>query len=231
MRSLHPNTSCSHLLIREPGSKGSLMSALLHSKFSSEDVEVKARDRCYDGFLPIDLLQLKHSLFAGGWSELVQRELLVKPEAVGILLYDPDRDEVVMVRQFRVGLLDQTESPWLLELVAGMVGDGEELEQVAIRESREEADCTPTNLIRIGSYYSSPGASNEKVTLFCGRVDASAAGGVFGLAEEHEDIEVVVLPRANALAAVHDGSINNAMSIIALQWLELRGQEVLRRWK
>ena len=163
----------------------------LESNFEKQDFEVVSREKCYDGFLKLDLLRLRYRLFDGGWSEVLQRELLVKDQAVGILLFDPDRDEIVLVRQFRVGIIDENQSPWLLELVAGMVGDGEQLEQVAMREAGEESNCTPTDLIKMCDYYNSPGASNEKVTLFCGRVDAEGAKGVFGLAEEHEDIEVV----------------------------------------
>ena len=200
------------------------------NKFTLEDVEILSQKNCYTGFLNIEALRLKHRLFEGGWSEVLQRELLIKDEAVGILLFDSCRDEVVMVRQFRVGALDKQASPWMLELVAGMVKVGEGAEQVAIRESREESDCAPTELVKILEYFNSPGTSNEKVTLFCGRVDARSVGGVHGLTEEHEDIEVTVLPFEEALASVNSGLINNAMSIIALQWLELNKAELLEQW-
>ncbi len=202
----------------------------LETKFLKADFEVLSRENCHDGFLKLDRLRLRHRLFNGSWSEILQRELLVKDQAVGILLFDPERDEIVLVRQFRVGIMDESQSPWLLELVAGMVEDGEQLEQVAIREAVEESNCIPTDLIEICDYYNSPGASNEKVTLFCGRVDAEAAGGVFGLTKEHEDIEVVVFPHNEMLAAMESGSINNAMTIIALQWLQLHKQELLKLW-
>lgn len=202
----------------------------LETKFEKADIEVLSRENCHDGFLKLDRLRLRHRLFNGSWSEILQRELLIKDQAVGILLFDPERDEVVLVRQFRVGIMDESQSPWLLELVAGMVEDGEQLEQVAIREAGEESNCIPTDLIKICDYYNSPGASNEKVTLFCGRVDAEAAGGVFGLAKEHEDIEVVVFSHNEMLAAMESGSINNAMTIIALQWLQLHKQELLKLW-
>jgi len=202
----------------------------LETKFEKADIEVLSREKCHDGFLKLDRLRLRHRLFDGSWSEILQRELLVKDQAVGILLLDPERDEIVLVRQFRVGIIDESQSPWLLELVAGMVGDGEQLEQVAIREAGEESNCIPTDLIKICDYYNSPGASNEKVTLFCGRVDAEGAGGVFGLLAEHENIEVVVLSHNESLAAIDAGNINNAMTIIAVQWLQLHKQELLKLW-
>ncbi len=199
-------------------------------KFEKPDFEVISRERLHDGFLKLDRLVLRHRLFDGSWSEVLQRELLVKDQAVGILLFDPIRDELVLVRQFRAGIIDEDQNPWLLEIVAGMIGDGEQLDQVAIREAEEESNCMPADLIKICDYYNSPGASNEKVTIFCGRVDAEGAEGVFGLAEEHEDIEVVVFPATDVLAAIDAGTINNAMTIIAVQWLQLHKQELLKSW-
>ena len=159
------------------------------------------------------------------------RELILRPRAVGVLLFDPAQQQVVLVRQTRVGMLDEGQNPWLLELVAGMVESGEEPIEVAARESLEEANTKPQDLLQICEYYNSPGISNERITLFCGRVDATQAGGIFGLDAEHEDIEVVVLSLADALAKVASGEINNAMSIIALQWLQLNQPMLEESWK
>jgi ADP-ribose pyrophosphatase len=194
-------------------------------------IEVDQRETLFDSFLRVDRLKLRHSLFAGGWSELMTRELILRPRAVGVLLFDPAQQQVVLVRQIRVGMLDEGENPWLLELVAGMVESGEEPIEVAARESLEEANTKPQDLLQICEYYNSPGISNERITLFCGRVDATQAGGIFGLDAEHEDIEVVVLSLADALAKVASGEINNAMSIIALQWLQLNQPMLEESWK
>ena len=194
-------------------------------------IEVDQRETLFDSFLRVDRLKLRHSLFAGGWSELMTRELILRPRAVGVLLFDPVRQQVVLVRQIRVGMLDEGQHPWLLELVAGMVESGEEPIEVAARESLEEANTKPQDLLQICEYYNSPGISNERITLFCGRVDATQAGGIFGLDAEHEDIEVVVLSLADALAKVASGEINNAMSIIALQWLQLNQPMLEESWK
>ena len=194
-------------------------------------IEVDQRETLFDSFLRVDRLKLRHSLFAGGWSELMTRELILRPRAVGVLLFDPAQQQVVLVRQIRVGMLDEGQNPWLLELVAGMVESGEESIEVAARESLEEANTKPQDLLQICEYYNSPGISNERITLFCGRVDATQAGGIFGLDAEHEDIEVVVLSLADALAKVASGEINNAMSIIALQWLQLNQPMLEESWK
>ncbi len=194
-------------------------------------IEVDQRETLFDSFLRVDRLKLRHSLFAGGWSELMTRELILRPRVIGVLLFDPAQQQVVLVRQIRVGMLDEGQNPWLLELVAGMVESGEEPIEVAARESLEEANTKPQDLLQICEYYNSPGISNERITLFCGRVDATQAGGIFGLDAEHEDIEVVVLSLADALAKVASGEINNAMSIIALQWLQLNQPMLEESWK
>ena len=198
--------------------------------FKQSDVKVESRASVYKGFLKVDRLHLKHQLFGGGWSERLERDLLIKEQAVGVLLIDPEKDEVVMVRQFRVGMLWQPDSPWPLELVAGMVDNEEQLEAVALRETREETGLAASGLVKICDYFNSPGASTEKVTLFCAKVDARGAGGVHGLEQEHEDIKVIAIPRDQALQGVRSGAINNAMSVIALQWLELNQNTLDKSW-
>jgi ADP-ribose pyrophosphatase len=200
-------------------------------EFSNADVKVLERKECHRRFLRIDLLTLQHRRFEGGWVGPVVRELMIRRPAVGVLLYDPARDEIVLVRQFRVGVLNEKDSPWLLELVAGMIEEGESEESVARRESEEEANLRPSELERICEYYCSPGTTNEKITLYCGKVDASTAGGIYGLDNEHEDIEVVTMSYAEAVAGLDSGLIDNAMTIVALQWLMLNKDRLLESWR
>jgi ADP-ribose pyrophosphatase len=195
-----------------------------------DDVEISEREVCFSGFYQLDRLQLRHRQFAGGMGPLLSRELFVRRDAVCVLPYDPQRDCVVLIEQFRIGALDKSASPWLLELVAGLIDDGEQPEQVALREAVEEADLALTSLWPITQYYPSPGGSDERVHLFVGRCDSQGAGGVHGLAEEGEDIRVHVWPLEDALDAVKDGRIDNAASIIALQWLALNRAEVRGMW-
>ncbi len=202
----------------------------LASGFRNTDIELVSRERCHQGFLSVDKIQLRHRLHSGEWSQLLQRELLLKPKAVGILLFDPVRDEVLMIRQFRVGLIAEDTDCWPLEIVAGMVEEGEELVDVAVREAMEESNAKPTDLLPIGDYYNSPGGSNEHISLYCGRVDTENAGGVYGLADEHEDIEVVPLSYDELVDALECGRINNAMAIIAVQWLQLHRQQLQKQW-
>lgn len=198
--------------------------------FGKKDVEIIEKQRSYQGFLKIDKYLLRIRRYEGGWSSTFQREILVRHEGVGMLLYDPHQDKVLLVEQFRPGCLDdERNGPWALELVAGMVDKGgESASEVAIRESYEEAGVVITDEpLFICAYYNSPGGSNEKLSIYCSGFDASKAGGIFGVDVEHENIRTVVLDRNEAMRAIHSGRINNAMSIIALQWLELNLQRVV----
>ncbi len=196
--------------------------------FTIEDVEILEHEPCYQGFLSVSRIRLRHRLFQGGWSSEITREMMSRARGVGVLLYDPDLDKVLLVEQFRVGCLEDPNGPWALELVAGIVESGQSNEEVAIREVQEEADIIISRLIPVCEYYNSPGGSSEKLSIYCARFDANNMEGVFGLIEEMEDIRTVILNRKDAEASLIDGKINNAMSIIALQWLSLNIENVTK---
>jgi ADP-ribose pyrophosphatase len=194
--------------------------------FGNSDAEVLERQRAFQGFFAIDKLTLRHRLYEGGWSDAFVRELIIRNRAAGVLLYDPAKDAVVLVEQFRVGMLSaDNHSPWALELIAGFVDEGETPQDMAVREAKEEADLDICDAQFICEYYNSPGGSNERISLFYAEVDSSTAGGIHGLPDENEDIRVVVISRTEALDAIQRGLINNAMAIIALQWLQIRKLE------
>ena len=194
--------------------------------------EILDQSSGYRGFFRLEKYRLRHELFAGGWSPEMTRECLERGHAVAVLLYDPERDQLVLLEQFRVGALEFPGGPWLLEIVAGIIDHpGETTEDVARRETVEEAGCQLLDLVPIHHYLVSPGGTSESITLFCGRVDAgTVAPGVRGVAAEHEDIQVHVVSRAEALELLHSGRINSAAPIIALQWLELNRSKLLERW-
>ncbi|WP_290785830.1 NUDIX domain-containing protein [Halomonas sp.] len=187
--------------------------------FTVADVDLLERRCLHQGFFRLEALQLRHRLFEGGWSGTMTREVHRRHDAVGVLLYDVERDAVVLVEQFRAGALDDSVSPWKLEVVAGLVERGESPAEVARRESLEEAGAPVGELIELHSYYPSPGACDERVTLFCGLVDSKGLGGVHGLDEEHEDIRVHVLPFGRAWELLQAGRLDNAMCLIAFHWL------------
>lgn len=184
--------------------------------------ELHARHTRYQGFYQIDSVEFSHELHGGGNSGVVEHELFVRGNVVGVLAYDPVRDEVALVQQFRIGAMYQLPSPWQTEIIAGMIDTDETPEQVAIREAHEEAGLVVEKVELISHYLSSPGASNEEVFLFYAETDLGHIGGNHGLAEEDEDILVKVVTADVAIAMLESREIRNALSIIALQWLKLK---------
>lgn len=191
-------------------------------------VKVLDRTLVYQGFFTLEQFSLQHSLFAGGWSKPVKRELFRRGTCVAVLLYDPERDRVVVIEQFRVGALFHVEHPWLLEIVAGAIEDGETAEEVAYREAREEAGCEILELTQIQKFFTTPGGSSEWLTLFYGRVNSADVGGIHGLVEEDEDIRVSTLSFDNVYQLLQNGRINSAIPIIAIQWLQIHRDELRR---
>lgn len=200
-------------------------------KFTHDDVNLQSCTSLYKGWLSIEQRVIEHALFAGGTVEGVRRELVVRGDAVGVLPYDPIRDEVILIEQFRVGVVKSQHSPWMLEIVAGLVEPGEQYRDVAEREMVEECGQTVRVLEPIGGYYSSPGFTDEYLYLFAGLVNSEGvAGQIHGLAEEHEDIRVHVLSAEQAFAKLDAGEIINASTLIALQWLRIHQRRIRQMW-
>lgn len=194
------------------------------------DVEIIEKKVCYEGFFRIERYRLKHRLYNGSWSSEIVRELFERGHAAAVLPYDPLRDEVILIEQFRVGALDAPDGPWLMEIVAGVIDEGETTEDVVKREAVEEAGCTITELMPICDYLVSPGGTSEMISLYCGRVDATGVGGIHGLDEENEDIKVTAIPYHDALSLLDSGKINSASPIMAMQWLALNRQRIRTLW-
>ncbi len=201
-----------------------------YPSFSASDLEIIDKSTVFQGFFRIERWQLRHKCFAGGWSEVMTRELFERGQAVVVLPYNAQTDELVLVEQFRIGAVGSGQSPWLLEAIAGMIEPGQSAELTARREAEEEAGIQLTELWPMLHYYSSPGGSTERIQLYLGRLTAAVTPGVFGLAEEHEDIKVHLLPRATAMQLLAEGKIDNAATVIALQWLALHLADVTARW-
>ncbi len=198
-------------------------------EFTSRDVEIISKESVFEGFFKMVKYRFKHKLFAGGWSDVVEREMFERGHAAAMLPYDPKTDQVVIIEQIRIGALEH-EHPWQLEIVAGMIDRDESAEEVIRREAEEEAGITVGRVASVTSYYPSSGGCSEKLDVFVGEVDASKAHGIHGLDFEDEDIRVHVLSREQAYQWVKDGIFENGASIIALQWLQLNHQELRSQW-
>jgi ADP-ribose pyrophosphatase len=195
-------------------------------------VQILDKTVCYDGFFRIECYRLRHELFRGGWSRDLTREVFERGHAAAVLPYDPVLDAVVLVEQFRIGALEAPGDPWLLEIVAGVIDKPDETpEDVVRREAVEEANCSLQDMVHICDYFVSPGGTSERISLFCGKVDAVGVGGICGLEEEAEDIRVTVVPFSEAIAQLQAGCIKSAAPIIALQWLQLNHDQLRAQWR
>lgn len=184
----------------------------------------------FKGYFQIDRYRLKHRRFAGGWTDVMTREVFERGHAAAVLPYDPLRDTVVLIEQFRIGAYAAGMEPWLIEVVAGIVEPGETPEEVVRREAVEEAGCDIAALEPIGRVLASPGGCSETLYLYCGRVDSSGIGGFHGLEHEQEDIRAFTLPAEEALASLARGEFTNATTIITLQWLALNRDRLRQIW-
>ncbi len=196
-------------------------------EFGSDDVEILAERTVFKGFYRMVKYRLRYRQFGGRWSPPVERELFERGASVAVLALDPRRQLVGLIEQFRIGALREENGPWLLEVVAGMVGETELPEQVATRELQEEAGVEAIELKPICSYLSSPGGSNEKLHLYLALVDLDGVEpGIHGVDEEQEDIYLHILTVKEAFAALRDGRCRDAATTICLQWLQLNARSL-----
>jgi ADP-ribose pyrophosphatase len=196
-----------------------------------ETAEVVRKETAFQGYFKVVRYFFRHSLHKGGISDEISREVFERGQAGAVLLYDPIRDEVVLIRQFRAGAYAAGHHPFTWELVAGIIEAGETPEVMIRREVVEEAGLTVGELELVQNIMLTPGACSESCHLFVGRVDASKAGGVFGLASEGEDILVKVLSFTEAYAMVERNEVDNAVGVIGLQWLALHREGLRQRWR
>lgn len=199
-------------------------------QYDKTDVTISAVETKYQGFFKLNEYQLTHKLFSQKQSNAFTREIFERGDAVVIMLYDPDKDTLLLLEQFRPGVLRANETPWMLEFVAGMFNENESPIDVAVRESKEEAniEVNPESIKLIMKYFSSPGAMSEQIYLYWATFDSSKvlSGSVYGLADENEDIMLHLVSRIDALALLTEGKISNAATVIGLQWLAINYQNL-----
>ena len=202
------------------------------------DVEVIDQKTVFQGYFRVDEYKLRHKRFEGGMTEVMTREVFERGHFCIVLLYDPDLDQVVLLEQFRAGVLAATASPWipndytpwLIEAVAGIIEEGENPDDVARREVVEETGCELLDLMPLNQFFISQGGSSESCFTYLGRVDASKAGGVHGLDLEHEDIRVFVADADEAFDWVRTGKVANMVLANVLQWLQINRDDVRIKW-
>ncbi|MEN8322033.1 NUDIX domain-containing protein [Acinetobacter junii] len=196
------------------------MNILEHASFSASDVSIESRENLFRGFIQVEKVTIKHRLFnKSNYSSSIHRELIHRPEAAGVLLYDNQQRRFALIEQFRIGALNDTDSPWQLEVIAGVL-DGDETPETCIRrESLEEAGCEVHDLQHLFTFYPSAGACSEIFHLYVANVELPTSGGVFGMPDEGEDIQLHLFDYSDAPLLLKNGRLRNAPVIMALQWL------------
>lgn len=199
---------------------------------AAADVERSPRRFAYARYFAVEEHRLRHRSFDGTWSRTIDRAVLASGDGVTVLPFDPRRDAVLLVEQFRIGAMARNDPrPWFLEAVAGRCDGLESPENAARRETHEESGVTLGRLERIATYYTTPGVCTEYLTAFVGEADLGGAGGIHGLAEEDEDIRALVMSLDAAMAAVEAGEINNAPLMLSLLWLARHHQRLVAAWR
>jgi ADP-ribose pyrophosphatase len=197
----------------------------------NETVELVGHEVVFQGFFKVGRYFFRYGRYQGGQSAVLRREVFERGHAAAVLPYDPQSDEVVLIRQFRPGAYVAGRHAWTWEVVAGILKPGESPEDLGRREAVEEANLEIGEMIAMHDVVISPGACSETCAIFLGRVDTAKAGGVFGLEAEGENILVKVMPYAEARAMLDRDEIGNAIGVLALQWLALHRDEVRQRWR
>ncbi len=187
------------------------------------------------GRFPLQVVRFRHRRFDGSPSRIHTWELWRRGRAAALLPYDPVADAVVLIEQFRLPALAAGVDPVMIEVPAGLCDPGERPEQTVLREAEEEIGLVPDRIERIGDFVLSPGACDERVAVFAGRIaappaDAEGLAGHAGLATEGEDIRLRVWPAARAIETAFAGGITNAVTAIALFWLAASRARLREDW-
>lgn len=204
----------------------------IRTGFRPGDVEVLGMERAYTSFLAVQEWRLRHRRFFGDWTHEVRRSVVAWGDAVTLLPYDPARDRVLVIEQFRPAPLARGDrNPWCIEVIAGRIDSDETAEATARREAREEAGLEIGRTAEIGGYYPTPGLACEHLTAYVGEAVLDRPGGLHGLAGEGEDIRTMVLDFDAAMAAVAEGAVNTGPALVSLLWLAANRDRLRREWQ
>ncbi|WP_052362615.1 NUDIX domain-containing protein [Falsirhodobacter sp. alg1] len=186
------------------------------------DVTEHRRIQPYANYFAVEEYDLTFRRFDGSESAVINRAVFLSGDAVTVLPYDPVRDRVLLIEQFRAGPYGRDDAqPWQLEAIAGRIDADETPEEAARREAVEEAGLTLGALEYVGGYYPSPAAKAEFITSYVALTDLpDDAAGVFGVAEEAEDIRGHLIPFDRMMDLVATGEIQNAPLLITALWLQ-----------
>jgi ADP-ribose pyrophosphatase len=175
----------------------------------------------YSGFFSLNKYEFIHEKHNGEWTSAVEREVFSGAHVSTLLPYDPIKKEIILIQQFRAGVLSRYDESYLLEIVAGIVDECENPEQTAIRECFEETGCEVKKIFPIQSYFPAPGSSESYYHLYLGEIQAFDGERIKGLEKENEDILVKSFKIDEVRQMLKKKKITNGLTLIALQWFFL----------
>lgn len=195
---------------------------MVKKRYTHEDIEILKRETLYKGFVHLEKVQLKYRLFDGDqYSAVVDREIVLRKQAAGVLVYNDKEQRFLLIEQFRVGAVDYlSQTPWHLEVVAGLLDGDESPEACLYRESVEETGCEIRDLKHLFTFFPSAGGSNEIFHLYTAQAELPKDGSIFGLEDEGENIKVHLFHYHELDDLFTQHALTNAPVIIALQWLQ-----------
>ncbi|UUS57406.1 MULTISPECIES: NUDIX domain-containing protein [unclassified Acinetobacter] len=197
------------------------MNIIKQATYNKKDYSIEGREHLYKGFIQVEKVLLRHRLFhQDSMIPTIQRELIHRPEAAGVLIYSHQQQKFALIEQFRIGAIDDETSPWQLEIIAGVLDGDESAESCIRRESLEESGCELDALQHLFSFYPSAGACAELFHLYSAEAELPEHGGVFGMPDEGENIQLHILNYADIPELLTNGRLKNAPVIMALQWLQ-----------
>ena len=197
------------------------MNIIRQATYNSDEVKIQSREYLFRGFIQVEKVSLQHRLFnQTEYTPILQRELIHRPEAAGVLIYDDAQQKFALIEQFRVGAMDDSDSAWQLEIIAGVLDGDESPESCIRRESLEESGCEIDELEHLFSFYPSAGACSELFHLYSAQAHLPKQGGVFGMPDEGENIQLHLIDYSEVTHLLSNGRLRNAPVIMALQWLQ-----------
>ena len=198
-------------------------------RMGRNDVQVIEARKRYAGFFNVEELDLSFRRFDGSMSDPVNRAVFIGVDCAIVLPYDPVRDRVMLVEQFRTGAyLRGDPNPWTVEPIAGRIDPGEGPEEAARREALEEAGITLTDLKCVSAAYPSPGSTTEHFFIYIGIADLpDGSAGVGGKLSEAEDIRSQIMDWEDFDKALNAGEFRLLPLLVAGHWLA-RNRDGLR---
>jgi len=185
------------------------------------DYKIISKKNIYKGFFEMNKLEFTHKKHDGTWSDSVQREVFGGAQVSTLLPYDPKKQEIILIQQFRAGIISKHKDSYLYEIVAGIIDKNEDPEKTAVRECFEETGCKVNKILPILNYFPSPGASESHYHLYLGEVDSFEGTRIKGLKNENEDILVSSFKVEKVRSMLKNNLIKNGLTLIALQWFFL----------